>query len=253
MEIVSLLLPAIAAAMCVLATHVPLGREVVRRGIIFIDLAIAQMAAAFLMLAASLEWQFHGVSAQILALSGAMLGGGLLAWLEQRTGRFHEAVIGISFVLAASAGVIFLSGNPESGEHMRELLVGQILWATWDGLIVPALIGVVYLALAVFRPQIYSTKVFYVLFPIAITISVQLVGVFLVFATLVIPALATVTLPRGKGTAMALGIGVLSYATGLLVSWYVDLPTGAVLVWSLALICLPIGVWMARRAKVANA
>ncbi|MEN7973892.1 MAG: metal ABC transporter permease, partial [Verrucomicrobiota bacterium] len=123
----SILLPAVAAGLVVLATHVPLGHEVLRRGIIFIDLAVAQIAAFGVLLAALLEWRSTW-AVQTTAIGMALLGAWLLSWTGRRWPREQEAIIGVSFVLAATSGILLLANNPHGGEHLKDLLAGQILW-----------------------------------------------------------------------------------------------------------------------------
>src|SRR5690606_18246567 len=111
---------------------------------------------------------------------------------EKCAGEYQEAVIGISFVLAATGSLLLLANHPQGDEHLKELLVGQILWAQWSQLLWPVCVGALVFACWWYRRHWLSGKSFYVLFAIAITVSVQLVGVYLVFASLIIPALATV-------------------------------------------------------------
>ena len=138
--------PALLAGALVLATHVPLGREVLRRGIIFIDLAVAQMAGLGVIAAGGLGLDAHGVAAQIAAFAAALLGGLLLSWTDRRFGKIQEAIIGVSFILAATGGLLLLANNPRGGEELRDLLVGQILWADGHTLIPAAVLAVVVLA-----------------------------------------------------------------------------------------------------------
>ena len=120
--------PALAAGLLVLATHVPLGMQVLDRGIVFIDLAIAQIAGLGVIAADALGLPEHGLAVQGAALCAALLGAALLTWTERRAPAQQEALIGVLFVLAASAGLLLLASNPRGGEHLKDLLVGQILW-----------------------------------------------------------------------------------------------------------------------------
>src|SRR5881398_2080678 len=125
---VSILLPALAAGLLVTATHVPLGMQVLARGIVFIDLAIAQIAGCGVLLADRFGLEAEGVAVQVAALVAALAGALLLTWTERRWPDVQEAVIGVVFVLAATGGVLLLASNVHGGEHLRDLLVGQILW-----------------------------------------------------------------------------------------------------------------------------
>ncbi|HIP53207.1 MAG TPA: metal ABC transporter permease, partial [Chromatiales bacterium] len=186
---ISILAPAFVAGLLVLTTHVPLGQEVLRRGIIFIDLAIAQIAGLGVIATFRLGWQAHGWKVQLVAVASALAGAWLLSRLERRWGRQQEALIGVTFVLAATASLLLLADNPHGGEHLRELLVGQILWVTWPQLLPTILVSAVILSLWFrFKRRLGDTG-FYLLLALAVTVSVQLVGIYLVFASLIIPAL----------------------------------------------------------------
>ena len=235
---ISILGPAFVAGLIVLSTHIPLGREVIRRGIIFIDLAIAQIAGLGIIIAYSFGWDEHGIEAQAFAVVSALTGAWLFSLLEKKSGKHQEALIGIGFILAATAGILILANNPHAGEHLKELLVGQILWVEWHQLLYAGLISLLVLVFwNIFRQRIGSTG-FYILFACAITVSVQLVGVYLVFASLIIPALATAALNNKYMIPIAGIIGVSGYALGLVLSALLDLPSGAVIVWCIALSAL---------------
>ena len=107
----SIVWPALVAGLLVTATHVPLGVQVLARGIVFIDLAIAQIAGCGVILADQLGFEASGVSAQIAALVAALGGALLLTWTERRWPDVQEAIIGVVFVLAATAGVLLLTSN----------------------------------------------------------------------------------------------------------------------------------------------
>lgn len=244
----SILFPALLAGMLVLITHVPLGRAVLARGIVFIDLAIAQIAGLGVVAANALGFTPQGWAIQAAALGAAVLGALLLTWSEARWPEIQEALIGVVFVLAASASLILLANNPHGGEHLKDLLVGQILWVSnaqlLGALLVTALLSVVWLAS---RGQPGRT-VFYLLFACAITVSVQLIGVYLVFASLIIPALAARNLAPARGFLLAYLVGTAGYLLGLAASAMFDLPSGAVIVWAIALTALA-GRMMLRTAK----
>jgi zinc/manganese transport system permease protein len=228
--------PAFLAGLLVLATHVPFGMQVLKRGIVFIDLAIAQIAGLGVIAADMLGWEPQGFAVQIAAVSAALLGGLLLTWTEKRWPEVQEATIGVLFALAASGGILLLADNPHGGEHLKDLLVGQILWVSYAQLVPVAVLTAVLLALWFwfrFRQRLTSI-VFYLLFAFAVTASVQLVGVYLVFASLIVPALACRALPPGRQLSVGYALGAGGYALGLVLSALFDLPSGAVIVWSIA-------------------
>ena len=235
---IAILGPACVAGLIVLSTHVPLGRQVLSRGIIFIDLAIAQIAGLGVILAQYVGIDEHGYGAQLAAAVAALLGAGLLAWTDRRWPERQEPLIGTLFVLAATGGLLLLANNPQGGEHLKDLLVGQILWVSYSQLILPALLSAVLLGLMWWRRNKPAGIWFYGLFALAITVSVQLVGVYLVFASLIVPALATISL-QGRGQLwVGYLIGVLGYVAGLVLSAVLDLPSGAMIVWTLAAVGL---------------
>jgi zinc/manganese transport system permease protein len=229
-----IILPALIACLLVLSTHVPLGTEVLRRGIIFIDLAIAQVAGLGVIAADTLGWEAQGWMVQIAAVTAALVAAYILHWTDKRWPEIQEALIGVSFVLAATAGILVLAGNPHGGEHLKELLVGQVLWVTYDQLIPVAVVSAFVLIAWFTLHERMRGFAFYGLFAFAVTQSVQLVGVYLVFACLIIPALATRRIMRsGWRVAAGYAIGIIGAVAGLLLSVSADLPAGAVIVWCL--------------------
>ena len=246
---ITILGPAFLAGLLVLSTHVPLGQEVLRRGIIFIDLAIAQIAGLGIIAAAGFGWEAHGWEVQLVAVSAALLGAVVLNQCEKRRPDIQEPLIGILFVLAASGGILLLANNPHGGEHLKELLVGQILWVSYQQLLPVALLYVVVL-IAWFGFDIRRHRLgFYGLFAITITASVQLVGIYLVFASLIIPALATRLLMGNRRLWTGYAIGLISYLFGLTVSALFDLPSGAIVVWMLAIIGLIFALFMGGESR----
>ena len=226
--------PALLAGLLVLATHVPLGQQVLQRGIVFIDLAVAQIAALGVIGADYLGWEPQGWAVQAAAVSAALLGALVLTWTEKNWPEVQEALIGASFVLAASAGILLLSNNPHGGEHLKDLLAGQILWVSFNQLLPVAILTAAILAVWFsFGPRLGRAG-FYLLFALAVTASVQLVGVYLVFSSLIMPALAVRRWPERKKLIGGYSIGVLAYAIGLVLSAIFDLPSGSVIVWGLA-------------------
>jgi len=245
----SIILPALAAGILVCATHVPLGMQVLARGIVFIDLAVAQMAGCGVLLADQLGFEAEGFAVQIAALVAALAGALLLTWTERVFADVQEAVIGVVFVMAATGGVLLLSSNVHGGEHLRDLLVGQILWVQPSRLLWVALAYAAILAVWFGLRARLPRAGFYVLFAIAVTLSVQLVGVYLVFASLIVPPLATRRMTRGR-LATAWGIGVAGYAVGLVLSTMADLPSGPVIVWML--VALGVAVDLKLRSGLAR-
>jgi len=229
-----ILVPAFLAGVLVLATHVPLGAQVLKKGIVFIDLAIAQIAALGVIVAGMFDVASDGWPMQLAAAAAALGGALLLDWAERRWPEVQEAQIGVTFVLAATAGILLLSKNPHGGEHLRDLLAGQILWVGYARLVVPMLVTLVLLGVWFTRGATLGARAFYLLFAVAVTVSVQLVGVYLVFASLIVPSLGALDWPWSRRLPLAYAIGAGGYGIGLVLSAAFDLPSGALIVWCLA-------------------
>ncbi|GAB4295144.1 MAG: metal ABC transporter permease [Thiohalomonadaceae bacterium] len=229
----AIIAPAFAAGLLVLASHVPLGRRVLERGIIFIDIALAQFASLGMVLAHILHLESAWIT-QAGAFAAALIGAALLNLSERLWPEVQEAIIGSSFVVTASLAILLLANDPHGGEQLHELLVGQILWSRWQDLL--PLAGITLLVLgAWFGLDLQRSRAgFYLLFALAVTMSVQIVGVYLVFASLILPALAVRHCGARRGLALGYAIGALGYGSGLLLSLWFDLPSGAIIVCMLA-------------------
>ena len=240
----SIIVPALLASILVLSTHVPLGTEVLRRGIIFIDLAIAQVAGLGVIAADTMGWQAEGFMVQVAAVTAALIAAYVLHWTDKRWPDIQEALIGVCFVLAATAGILMLAENPHGGEHLKELLVGQVLWVNHEQLLPVAIVNALVLIAWFWMRDRLQGFGFYALFAFAVTASVQLVGIYLVFACLIIPAISTRNITR-RSICIICGyiVGIVGCLSGLVLSVSADLPAGAVIVWSLAISAL-IFAWL---------
>nr|VFK14153.1 MAG: ABC 3 transport family protein [Candidatus Kentron sp. LPFa] len=161
---VGILGPAFVTGLIVLLTHVPLGHRVLARGIIFIDLAVAQIAGLGVIAAHVLGSDSHGVVVQLSAFGAAIIGALLLYGAERRWPDVQEAVIGSAFILAATAAIILLASDPRGGEHLHDLLAGQILWVDFPRLLLPFILSVLVLALWFPGKVRNSPSAFYILF-----------------------------------------------------------------------------------------
>ena len=242
-----LLWPALIAGLLVTATHVPLGAQVLSRGIVFIDLAIAQIAGLGVISADWLGFEPQGWAVQVSALTAALAGALLLTWTERRWPDVQEALIGVIFILAASGALIVLAANPHGAEHLKDLLVGQILWVAPSRLpLVAAAYALILLVWFALGARV-GRVAFYLLFACAVTVSVQLVGLYLVFTTLIVPALATRRMVRGRLVA-GYALGAVGYALGLLVSALTDWPSGPAIVWVMTGLAVIVFACAPRRA-----
>ncbi len=245
---ISIFWPALIAGLLVTATHVPLGAQVLNRGIVFVDLAIAQIAGLGVICADWLGFESQGWAVQLSALTAAIAGALLLTWTDKRWPEIQEALIGVTFILAASGALILLASNPHGAEHLKELLVGQILWVS------PARLPWVAVAYAVILAIWFKfgTRVgqvgFYLLFACAVTVSVQLVGLYLVFTTLIVPALATRHFARRRLAAGYI-LGAAGYALGLVVSAWTDWPSGPAIVWVMTALAIVMSMAAPRGSK----
>ena len=211
---------------------------------------MAQFAGLGVTLARSLGLGEGGWAVQGVAFASAVAGAAALYGCERRWPQSLEAIIGSAFVVAASAGILLLAGNPHAGQHLQELLVGQILWVGSDQLTAVAILYAAVLALWLTAGGARRPLVFYVLFAVAVTASVQLVGIYLVFASLILPALAVRSRDHG-GLWIGYILGALGYGAGMVLSALLDLPAGAMIVCTLAVFAL-LGAWTVSPLRSAS-
>lgn len=225
--------PSIVAGILVMLTHAPLGHEVLRRGVIFIDLAIAQFAGLGLITAKLLGYEDYSIEFQLTIL-GCALSGALLMAILERFVRHQEAMIGVLFVLAATAAILLASQNPShASSDIKNLLSRDVLFIDWADLYVAGALALVLFTIKVFLPKLLRGPLFYVCFAFALTASIQHVGMYLVFASLIIPAYAVMR--TRYHYLFAVLIGCLAYIAGLVTSSYTDMPAGALTVWFMAI------------------
>lgn len=242
--------PALVAGLLVLSTHVPLGVIVLNRGIIFIDIALAQVAATGVVFG-TMMWG-HDISewvVQASAIGAALACSAFLVWSDRRFPAVQEAIIGVVYVSAAAVQLMMLAANPSGAEYLKKLLIGQILWVTPLQLLGIALVYAMVLALWFFRDLQRERILFYVAFAVVITLSVQIVGVLLVFASLIVPALAARSAPTRLRPMIAFNIGAIGYVTGILVSALFNTPTGATIVCTLVPVAIVSAMIVAAAAK----
>jgi zinc/manganese transport system permease protein len=233
-DTISILAPAFMAGALIALVHVPLGIEVLKRGIIFLDLAVAQFAALG-MLVFHVHFENHDMAPEAGAI-GALIFGLVLAIacalglhaLEKKAGQYQEALIGSAFVFAASLSILIMAGDPHSGEQMKDILAGQVLWTSWQDL---SLYGPIFICVALIWGFLknHRQRLFYILFALTIPFSVKLIGVYLVFASLILPALATAGMRSGRVLKGYLLV-VASFIVGLIGSYLWDAPSGPAIV-----------------------
>ena len=230
--------PALIAGLLVLATHVPLGMILLERNSVFIDFAPA-LAAATGVAFARMMWGDTDIWViQASAIGAALLCAALLVWTDRRYDIKQEAVIGAVYVAMAAVLLILLPHDPSGAEFLKRLLTGQILSVGPLQLIIVGLVYAVALVIWLYRDLGRESVLFYLVFAVVIAISVQIVGILLVFASLLVPALATHAAPSRRRHLIAFNVGVVGYLTGLVVSVLFIIPTGATIVCALVLAAL---------------
>ena len=247
----SILWPAMVAGLLVVLSHVPLGQQVLKRGIVFIDLALAQVAGLGVIAAHYFGLDLQGWTTQVAAVVAALAAALLLTVTERRRPEVQEALIGILFVLASTAQILLLANDPHGGEDLKDLLAGQILWVSPQQLLRAAVLTAIFLLVWFRWRERIGRAGFYVLFAVMVTVSVQLVGVYLVFTSLIVPAVATYRHAAARQLPLGYSLAFGSYLVGLALSVVTDLPSSAVIVWAMAV--LAIVVHLANRAPAADA
>jgi zinc/manganese transport system permease protein len=229
-------LPPLLALSLGLVALAPLGEQVLRRGVVFIDLAVAQAAAA-----AALWWIWWQDHPEAWSVRGAALAGALVAvvWVQQLARRHpahREALIGLVYVLGAGLAVLGASQDAHGREHLSELLAADVLWAGWPqvGLMAAlAALGQVWRHVTT-RWQVdsqWGDWAFYGWFAVAASVAVGVLGLWLVFAGLIVPAWLGL---QGWSRMRRVVFVLLACAGGLAVSSTLDWPSGACVIVALA-------------------
>ena len=232
-ELIEIMTPALVAGLLVALIHAPLGLEVLARGIVFIDLAIAQIAGLFVVLANHWMDNSSWGTVQLVAGSSAVCAAIFFRWIERIVPHEQEAIIGSMFILAASAMLLALTDSPHGGDKIRHILAGQILFVQWSAIVSFAPLLLAALILWFLFPFIQRGLPFFLLFSLVVTASVQLVGVYVVFASLIIPALAVNAMRSGRAI-IAICVGAFAVFAGIIASTLADLPAGPALVFTYA-------------------
>lgn len=236
----ALLWPAFVVAFCLVGIHTYFGIQVLRRKVIFVDLALAQIAALGATVAFMLGHPVQSAAAYGYSLGFTLLAALLLAFTRSWSARIpQEAWIGVIYVVSAAAALLLIDRAPQGAEHLKQILTGNIVTSSADELL---LIAPLYLAIAAvhFMLRHWLTQaaspawefVFYATFGVVVTSSVALAGVLLVFSFLIIPAAIGVLYASTLARQLAIGwlAGALTSAAGLAASFAFDLPTGAAMV-----------------------
>jgi zinc/manganese transport system permease protein len=253
LTIFDLLLPAFVASLILTGIHAYLGVHVVERGVIFVDLSLAQIAALGTTVAYLAGFDLHSQAAWLFSLGFTFLGAAVFALsrVHHRTRIPQEAVIGIVYAVSAAVAILVMSKATQETEHLKEMLVGNILSVTWLELgktaALYAAVGAFHFALrrrfllisldpAEAERRGWNVRfwdfLFYVSFGFVVTSSVAIAGVLLVFCFLIVPAVAAMMFSERLGTRLAFGwiLGAVVSGGGVALSFVLDLPTGATIV-----------------------
>ncbi len=267
-QMLSFMAAPFAACLVLVGIHAYFGIHVIERRVLFVDLAVAQFAALGAVVGFVNGYHPGELGSTLYSMAFATLAAVLFALTRARDEKLpQEAIIGITFVVASAATILIADRAPEGAEHIKEMLSGSLLWVTWPTVIKDLII---YSAVGLFhwifrRRFLLITEdpeeafrrgwnvrwwdfLFYLSFGVIITFSVEIGGVLMVFAYLVIPACIAILLAAGMRTRLILGwvFGVVGSVIGLLASYYLDMPTGPAIVVVLGLML--VAAWLIVRA-----
>jgi zinc/manganese transport system permease protein len=253
-DTLAFLAPPFVASLILTGIHAYLGLHVVERGVIFVDLSLAQFAAlgsAVAILIPAFDADPHGTAVYWMSLGFTLIGALVFSTIRGHRARIpQEAIIGICYAVASAATIIAMSKATSETEHLKDMLVGNILAVSWSEVIKTAVvyggIGLFhyifrhrFLAISMDHSQAMTMKgtrrwdfLFYASFGFVVTSSVAIAGVLLVFCYLIVPSVAAMMYADRVGTRLALGwtMGTIVSALGVYLSLVLDLPTGATIV-----------------------
>jgi len=258
------LLAPFIASLILTGIHAYLGVHVVERGVIFVDLSLAQIAALGTTMAVLYGIEPHSTRAYVVSLVFTFIGAGVFSTIRGRRARIpQEAVIGICYAVASAAAILAMSKSAEQTEHLKEMLVGNILTVSWFEVEkTAALYGLIGLFHFVFRKKFLMISMdpekaeaqgvntrlwdflFYASFGFVVTSSVAIAGVLLVFCYLIVPSVGAMLYSDHVGKRLAIGwtMGTLVSALGVYLSLQIDLPTGATIVCTFAIVLIAMAV-----------
>jgi zinc/manganese transport system permease protein len=252
MEILPFLLAPFVASLILTGIHAYLGVHVVERGVIFVDLALAQIAALGATVAIVVGMDPHGRGSYWISLGFTFLGAAIFALARTRRGHIpQEAFIGIAYAVASATAILLMSKATGETEHLKDMLVGNILAVSWAEVRKTAILyGAVGIFHYIFRKKFLQISMhhndheklnfnvkfwdflFYASFGFVVTSSVAIAGVLLVFCYLIVPSVGAMLFADRIGPRLAIGwtMGTLVSALGVILSVKIDTPTGATIV-----------------------
>lgn len=264
MDTLSFLLAPFIASLILTGIHSYLGVHVVERGVVFVDLSLAQIAALGTTIAVLAGYDPHGYSAYAISLVFTFLGAAVFSLVRVHKARIpQEAIIGICYAVASAAAILAMSKSAQQTEHLKEMLVGNILTVSWAEV---GKTAVLYGAIGLFHyfmrkkfllismdreraereglPVRLWDFLFYASFGFVVTSSVAIAGVLLVFCYLIVPSVGAMLYAENIGPRLAIGwtMGTLVSALGVYLSLVIDLPTGATIVCTFGLVLIIMGL-----------
>ena len=265
MDILMFLAAPFVASLILTGIHAYLGVHVVERGVIFVDLSLAQIAAFGTTIAVLAGFDPHGTGSYWMSLGFTFLGAAIFSAVRLHTSKIpQEAVIGICYAVASAAAIVAMSKSTAQTEHLKEMLVGNILSVSWAEVRKTALLyGAVglfhfllrkkFLLISMHREEAEKQGVnvpfwdflFYASFGFVVTSSVAIAGVLLVFCYLIVPSVGAMLYAENIGPRLAIGwtMGTLVSVLGVYLSLKIDLPTGATIVCTFGLVLLVMGLF----------
>ena len=267
----------IFASLVIAGIHAYLGLHVVERGVIFVDLSLAQIAALGATIAMLLPWSSgdpHGPDVYWISLLFTFIGAAIFSLLRSRRARIpQEAIIGITYAVASAAAILAMSKSTSQAEHLKDMLVGNIIAVSWPEVYkTAALYGGIGIFHYVFRKPFLAISLahndpestglnvrfwdflFYASFGFVVTSSVQIAGVLLVFCYLIVPSVAAMLYSDTVGRRLAIGwtMGTVVSAVGVYLSLVFDLPTGATIVCTFGVVLLAMAAVRPFLLRIAN-
>jgi len=260
MDVLAFLAAPFFASLILTGIHAYLGVHVVERGVIFVDLSLAQIAALGTTMAALYGLEPHSRGAYWMSLAFTFLGAAVFSSIRGQRARIpQEAIIGICYAVASAASILAMSKSIQETEHLKEMLVGNILTVSWPEVRNTALLyGAIGLFHYIFRKKFLAISMnhdtpaaqglsvrfwdflFYASFGFVVTSSVSVAGVLLVFCYLIVPSVGAMLFAEKIGARLAIGwtMGTLVSALGIYLSLHIDLPTGATIVCTFGLVLI---------------
>ena len=262
-QVLEFLAAPFAASLILTGIHAYLGVHVVERGVIFVDLSLAQIAALGATIAILLPISGgdpHAPSVYWVSLLFTFVGAAIFSMIRGKRARIpQEAIIGISYAVASAAAILAMSKSTSEAEHLKDMLVGNIIAVSWlEVMKTAALYGAVGVFHYIFRKQFLAISMnhdsaestglnvrwwdflFYASFGFVVTSSVAIAGVLLVFCYLIVPSVGAMLYADSIGKRLAIGwtMGTVVSALGVYLSLVLDLPTGATIVCTFGLVLI---------------